>query len=201
MGEYRMGEGEGMTDYLTEFLKGFTLTQAEVEQLSSEIDVRTYKQGTILLRQGDVSKECYFVLQGCLRQFAIDEAGEENTYNFYTEKQTAINYKSYTQRMPSEYSIECVEDSVLIVGDFINEDVMFQKYPKLIEITRGFMEEDLANIQDNNARFISASPQECYLNLLDTRPNLIDRVPQHQLASLLGMKPESLSRIKRRLNL
>lgn len=58
-----------MTDYLTEFLKGFTLTQAEVEQLSSEIDVRTYKQGTILLRQGDVSKECYFVLQGCLRQF------------------------------------------------------------------------------------------------------------------------------------
>ena len=58
-----------MTDYLTEFLNGFTLTQAEVEQLSSEIDVRTYKQGTILLRQGDVSKECDFVLQGCLRQF------------------------------------------------------------------------------------------------------------------------------------
>lgn len=91
-----MGGGEGMTDYLTEFLNGFTLTQAEVEQLSSEIDVRTYKQGTILLRQGDVSKGCYFVLQGCLRQFVIDEAGEETTYNFYTEKQTAINYKSYT---------------------------------------------------------------------------------------------------------
>lgn len=195
-----MGEGEGMIDYLTEFLNEFTLTQAEVEQLSSEIDVRTFKQGAILLRQGDVSKECYFVLQGCLRQFAIDEAGEENTYNFYTEQQTAINYKSYTQRIPSEYSIECVEDSVLIVGDFINEDVMFQKYPKLIEITRGFMEEDLAAIQDNSARFISASPQERYLNLLDTRPDLIHRVPQHQLASLLGMKPESLSRIKRRLN-
>lgn len=89
----------------------------------------------------------------------------------------------------------------MIVGDIINEDVMFQKYPKLIEITRGFMEEDLANIQDNNARFISASPQERYLNLLDTRPDLIDRVPQHQLASLLGMKPESLSSIKRWFNL
>lgn len=82
----RVGEGEGMTDYLTEILNGITLTQAEVEQLSSEIDVRTYKQGTILLRQGDVSKECYFVLQGCLRQFAIDEAGEENTYNFSTRR-------------------------------------------------------------------------------------------------------------------
>ena len=63
------------------------------------------------------------------------------------------------------------------------------------------MKEDLANIQDNNARFISASPQERYLNLLDTRPDLIDRVPQHQLASSLGMKPESLSSIKRWLNL
>lgn len=63
------------------------------------------------------------------------------------------------------------------------------------------MKEDLANIQDNNTRFISASPHERYLNLLDTRPDLIDRVPQHQLASLLGMKPESLSSIKRWFNL
>lgn len=54
------------------------------------------------------------------------------------------------------------------------------------------MKEDLAHIQDNNARFISTSPQERYLNLLDTRPDLIDHVPQHQLASLLGMKPESI---------
>lgn len=188
-----------MNPYLVEFLSGLNLTEEEVATLGQDILVQEAKKGETLLEQGEVSRECYFVLKGCLRQFAVDEEGKEQTFNFFTEMQTAMIYQSYTQGLPSDYAIESVEDSVLIVGDFLTEGDMFDKYPQLLDITRTFMESNLATAQDESAKYISSSPEKRYLKLLESRPDLIDRVPQHQIASYLGMTPESLSRIKKRL--
>lgn len=63
------------------------------------------------------------------------------------------------------------------------------------------LEENLGNIHNEHASFITSTPEERYLSLLEKRPNLAKRVPQNQLASYLGIKPESLSRIKRRIEL
>ncbi|MGO4937955.1 Crp/Fnr family transcriptional regulator [Fundicoccus sp. Sow4_H7] len=103
------------------------------------MDVRDYLKGTILLEQGEVSDDCYFVLKGCVRQYAIDEDGKEQTINFFTEFDTAMIYRSYTLRIPSDYSLACTEDSVLLVGDFFSESAMFEKYPTLVNLTHSFM--------------------------------------------------------------
>ncbi|SCW65828.1 Cyclic nucleotide-binding domain-containing protein [Paenibacillus tianmuensis] len=70
--------------YMTKFT---TLTDEEQQAIAEDIHVKEVKKGTVLLRQGDVSTKCYFVLKGCVRQYSIDEAGKEVTSNFYTEEQ------------------------------------------------------------------------------------------------------------------
>lgn len=88
-------------------------------------------------------------------------------------------FKSYTQRVPSDYSLVCVEDSILLIGDFEMEKNMYGKFPELEEITRSMLESSFGETQDANAVLMSSTPEQRYRNRLKNNPKLIERVPQH----------------------
>lgn len=188
-----------MKDVLIQYMKRFSdLSESELRKLTINIPVSTFKKGTVLLHQGEVPDKCYFVLKGCVRLYGVDENGNENTFNFFTEEQSVTIFNQHTPDKISPYSLSCLEDCTLIVGDLSTEQEAYDMHPVLEELTRKMMEEDLGAMRDEFSSFISSTPEERYQNLVKKRPDLIDRVPQYQLASYLGIKPESLSRIKKR---
>ena len=188
-----------MKDVLIQYMKRFSdLSESELRKLTIDLPVATFKKGTILLQQGEVPDKCYFVLKGCVRLYGVDENGNENTFNFFTEEQSVTIFNHHTPDKVSPYSLSCLEDCTLIVGDLSTEQEAYDMHPALEELTRKMIEEDLGAMRDDFSSFISSSPEERYQNLMEKRPDLINRVPQYQLASYLGIKPESLSRIKKR---
>ncbi len=61
-----------MDDELQDLFSNFpSLNEDEVKAISESIVVGSFEKGTILLREGQVSKECYSVLKGCVRQYYI----------------------------------------------------------------------------------------------------------------------------------
>lgn len=188
-----------MRNLLISFISKFeSLTNEEIEIIADNIKVQSVKKGTVLVKEGQICEACYFVLKGCLRQYVIVD-GTEKTTQFYTEEQAAVLFSGYLNQKESESYLSCVEDSVVIVGDTGGEAKMYNEFPKLEQITRRMMEQDLGKTQDEFTRFVTNSPEERYLHLLKTRPELFQRVPQHQLASYIGVTPESFSRIRRRI--
>lgn len=173
------------------------LPEEEAKDIAAQIPVESYPKGTLLLKAGEVSSICYFVLKGCIRQYSIIDT-EEKTTAFYTEQQAAVPIISHTSPAPSGHYLACAEDCLLVVGDMSKEQDMYARYPKLVAMTRSMIEQDFSKTREAFSRFISSSPEERYLNLMETRPGLFLRVPQHQIASYLGMTPESLSRIRKR---
>lgn len=186
-------------ELLLAFISGFdTLTPDEAKEIANNIPVGFYEKGTVLVREDQVCTTCYFVLEGCLRQYTLSD-GNENTSRFYIEGDAAVLFSSMSGQTPAGSYLCCAEDSYLMIGEMGAEQDMYQRFPKLLQITRSMMEKDFGKMQDAFAQFISSSPEERYIHILNTRPELLHRVPQHQLASYIGVTPESLSRIRKRI--
>ena len=180
------------------FSRILPLSQEEIDGIVATLTVRTFPKGTILLKEGDVSMEAYFVLQGCVRQYFLVN-GEEKTNNFFTEEQWVISMQSMSSSSPSKHFLECVDECTLVVGNREKEEQLYAKFPKLETVSRKVMEKVFAEQQELSGSYFTDTPEERYLNLMRTRPELFQRVPQYMIASYVGVKPESLSRIRKRL--
>jgi CRP-like cAMP-binding protein len=187
-----------MKNLLFDFISKYVpLDEIEKNALINLNIFQTYKKGTILLKEGQITNNGFFVLKGCIRTFYnID--GEEKTTAFYTEME-GLTPHCVLNKTLSKYYVTCVEDSVLVVSDANMENVIMQKFPKFETICRMLSEEVLVKQQINFDEFKTSSPEKRYLNLMQKRPDLIQRIPQYQLASYLGIKPQSLSRLRARI--
>ena len=159
--------------------------------------IKKFKKGSILLKSGSIPRENYFVLKGCIRSYLLKD-GEEKTLEFYTEEQPVTSMAN-GKKIPSEFYLECIEDSVLSVSTPEHDEEMFKKYPQFESICRIISDVILANYQETFINFKLMTPEERYLAIIKNRPDLPQRVPQYQLASYLAITPQSLSRIRKRL--
>lgn len=187
-----------MKNILFDFISKYvSLTEDEKNAIVSLDIFHSVKKGTTLLKEGQKSKESYFVLKGCIRIYYVLD-GEEKTTAFYTEME-ALTPPCVISKTPSEYYISCIEDTILTISNSDMEVEINSKFPKFETLCRILSEERLAKQQIDFDEFKTSSPEQRYLNLLQSRPDLIQRVPQHQLASYLGIKPQSLSRLRARI--
>lgn len=187
-----------MENKLFDFIEKYMTLSAEEKQVIVELALfKTFRKGTVLLKEGDFSNESYFVLQGCIRCYYLI-GGEEKTTAFYTESDT-LSPICVVTKTASEHYISCVEDSLIVISNPYIEKIGFEKFPRFETLCRLISEEKLVKNVAAFDAFKNASPEQRYLNLINTRPDLVQRVPQHQLASYLGITPESLSRVRNRL--
>ena len=187
-----------MENELFSFIAKYMPLSEDEKQAITDLGIfKNFKKGTVLLHEGEVSIDYYFVIKGCLRCYYIID-GEEKTTDFFTESQSFATQTSIN-KTPSEYYLACVEDCILTVANAEMEQVIFEKFPRFETLCRLLSEDLLAKNQASFDNFKTSTPEQRYLHLQSSRPDLLQRVPQQQLASYLGIKRESLSRIRKRL--
>lgn len=174
------------------------LSEAEAKVIYDSSVVKEYEKNTVLLKEGQLIKNTYFVFKGLIRQYCLID-GEEKTTAFFTEDQWIIALSSFDEEKPSAFNWVCEEDCILLIGNDNSAQDLFKKHPRLESIARKIVENSFAEYQQLMMAYLTDTPEQRYLRLLASRPDLIQRIPQYQLASYIGVKPESLSRIKKRL--
>ena len=119
-----------MEKEILKYLSKYVPITDEIESAIKESAfIKSFKKGTILLKKGDISNECYLILKGCIRSY-YEKDGDEKTIEFYTEEQ-AVTPSSYGKKIASEHYLECTEDTIASVGSPESEIEIFRKFPQL----------------------------------------------------------------------
>lgn len=180
------------------FSKFRTLSVEQKDAIAESMDIRTYKKGELLLKEGQIAKSNYFVLKGCVRQYHLN-SGNDETSNFFVEEDWILPSLGTGEDRSAFYNLECMEECVLVLGNEEKGDQLIAQFPEFNELAQIILEKEIIRQQSNLTNFMKNSPEERYLKLLSEQKDLINRVPQYHLASYIGVKPESLSRIRKRL--
>lgn len=187
-----------MEHILFDFIGKYIILNEEEKQALLSLNIfHSKNKGTILLREGQTTKESFFVIKGCIRSYYILN-GEEKTTAFYTELES-LTPACVISKTPSKYFVSCTEDSIILISNEDMETEINGKFPKFNLMCKRLSEELLVKQSIDFDEYKTSSPEQRYLNLIEKRPDLLQRVPQHQLASYLGITPQSLSRLRARI--
>lgn len=179
--------------------RSITLTSEEEGIVRSLFVERSFNKGEYFLRAGNICNTLAFVCQGIFR-YAIEEDGDDKTYNFSSEGEFVCNYESLIREIPSPKNIQAVESAKVLA---ISKPNLLRFYSEVKEgnlFGRLHMERVYADTIRQLITQYTETPENRYLNFLQQFPDLNQRVPQYYIASYVGIKPQSLSRIRKRLS-
>jgi len=155
--------------------------------------VSHYDKKSVLLRQGDQSKRCYFVDKGILRFYYATPAGKEVNKSFYAEGNFAADFAAHYLNESSRFSIETIEPSTIVHFE-IDE---FLKISNTIPGLQSLAEQAMNTLMIRNERreeeLLTLSAKERFFNFLTSHSKYFGRIPQHHIASYLGITPEFFS--------
>jgi CRP-like cAMP-binding protein len=175
------------------------LSKEEETVLLSKISYRKYLKGQYVVQQGDVCKYSGFVISGCTRTFYVNTDGIEHIVMFSAENWWASEIGSFVSQTPSDYNVQCIEDTELLQLSYNDQEELFIEIPKLERFFRLVLEKAFVASQKRIVNSFSLTAKEQYLQFKTVYPEMEQRIPQYMVASYLGITKEFLSRIKSQL--
>ena len=180
-----------------EFKTSFEITRLSKifethRHLFEEITIPSKK---VLLHEGEISQQIFFVKQGALRLWA-NHNGEDITFRFCFENEAA---SSFLGNEPSIFTIESIETSTIMVVKIKDFLMLLDEMPEYKDTLIKMLFKRLNEYGKLFLSRITKKPEERYLEMMKNNSEILLRVPQHYIATYLGITPVSLSRIRNRV--
>ena len=177
------------------------LTEEETLLTKSFFIPKKLRKKQYLLQEGDVCKYVAFVEKGILRQYKVDDKGNEHILQFAFEGWWIADHYSFLTGEPSLYNIDSLEDCELLLLTKQAEEQLLEKLPKFERFFRLLLQNNLIATLKRLESSLSGTAEEKYNQLIQSCPTLAERIPQHMIASFLGITPETVSRIRKQMSL
>src|SRR5450432_1879483 len=190
-----------MYDSLIKYFNGYSsklLRGDEIDLIQRSFAPKKFRKRQYFLQEGEVCKNKAFIIKGAMRQYRVDEKGEEHIIKLFIENWWASDRESEMKKTPSIYFIDAWEDTEVLLVTKTDLVDLIDRIPILSEWIRKLDANSAIASQKRISAAISLSAQERYYDLERTNPEFLQRFPQHIIASYLGINRETLSRIRSR---
>ncbi len=175
------------------------MKEADLEFLFPILKRIEVKKHDFLFKEGEVSRNVYFVIKGFFRMFYVDYDGNEINYRFTDENNFLVDFQSFLTQKPSHFYWQAMQDAELFALSYQDIQNAYAASPAWTIFGRLMAEHVYLQLNERVEMLLFMTPEERYQHLLDTQPKLFAQVSQFHLSSYLGIKPESLSRLRKRI--
>lgn len=188
-----------MSEILKKHLEKFIqINDEEFLEISTFFKMKTVSKKENLLLEGSICRQHFFVLEGCLRKFFINDKGVENTTEFAIENWWITDNIAYEHGLPTSFYIQAVEKSKILIIDRENQEKLLEQFPKMERYFRFIYQRAYAASQMRIKYLYDFTKEEFYEQLCKKQPEFVQRIPQYLIASFLGFSPEYLSEIRKK---
>ena len=175
------------------------ISDTDFVQLADTLHEKHFSKGEVLLKEGQVCKQYYFILKGCIRSFGL-ENGREVNVQFYLDNELACNFISFRSEEPSQFYLIAMEDTDVLYSAKKDAVPVFQSGISFHMLLFRFFQDQYFKEQEHSNSFKLLSPEERYHFLLENNSQYLQRIPLIHLASYLGISRETLTRIRKKIS-
>jgi CRP-like cAMP-binding protein len=186
-----------MYEILFEHISNYTsISDPEKEILINHLKYKEVQLKEFLLSEFEVCDCYYFVLSGCIRLYRNTDNGTEQILQFALEKWWISDYQSFETKQPSEYNLQAIENTKVLIIKRQDYDSLFHSVPGLNIYFRLMMQKAYSASLKKMEIILCQSAEERYHEFSTNFPEFVQRIPQYMLASFLGFTPQFLSMIR-----
>ena len=172
-----------------------TMTHEELDVLESILVPMKFAKGEMILSEGEVCENIYYIERGLIRQFYFKN-GKQITEHLGEDRTIFMCIESLFREEPTKLQVEAIEPTTVYALPKRRLEQVALHNVNIQILYRKILEESLiiSQVHADLVRFETA--QGRYKKMCKLSPQVILRAPLVYIASYLQMTPETLSRVR-----
>lgn len=188
-----------MNPLLQSIKQHVNLNEQEQAIVLSHTQTLVFPAKTIILEQNAICESSYFVLDGILTNYHVDDNAVQHVLSFASDGWWMTDMYSFLAQKPSTTYIEALTQSTVLHLDLENRLQLFEKVPKIERYFRILIERSLVATQQRLLDNMSLTATDNYKAFQTRYPQIKMQIAQKLIASYLGITPEFFSKMKKKL--
>jgi len=172
-----------------------TMTHDELDTLESVLVQMKFAKGEIIIKDGDICENIYYIDKELVRQFYFKN-GKEVTEHLGEDRTIFMCIESLFKETPSHLQVEALEPCLIYALPKHRLESVALHNVNIQILYRKILEESLilSQVHADLVRFETAGDR--YKKMCKLMPQVVLRAPLVFIASYLQMTPETLSRVR-----
>ena len=195
-----------LRQYINHFIDLDDHDWCELSSLFTEV---SYKKGEHIYGDLEVSESLYFIVDGIVRSYKLEEDGKDFTWTFHCLNMdtlshrmlmdiAVVDYVSFTQGVPEALAFEVLIDATLMKIDKKDLLALYESSPKWQKFATKMAEDSYAIMRERTFNLLTKNAKDRLELLEQYFPGVFEKdVLVDHIASYLGITRQSLSRLQR----
>jgi CRP-like cAMP-binding protein len=172
-----------------------SLTDEEFDYFFSHFKPETFKKGQSIISEGQQVDKEYFVIDGCLKAFFVNDEVKMYILQFAMPTWWASDYAALYNNTQATINVDCVSDTEILSLSNSAREKICRELHQAEHFFRWRTNKGYVAAQKRLLSFMNNDTKTRYEELLALYPALYNTVPKHLIAAYLGVSRETLSRL------
>lgn len=175
--------------------KVIPLNDEQFDSLFSLFSIRTFRKGEAVIKEGDRVQGEYFVLDGALKSFYINDDLKMSILQFAMPTWWISDYEALYSGERATIGVDCITDATALYITNSDREKACKELHAVEHFFRWRTNKGYVSVTKRLLSFMNNDAKHRYEALMKQYPQLYNLVPKHLIAAYLGVSRETLSRL------